>query len=143
MAEQSDSEAIKDTLESIEEAFEVKAENIAKVMKELKGTADVIDNEIKRLQERKTTLLNNEKSLKQYLQGEMEKLGKTKIKGELFNIGIQNNPISVNIVNEKLIPQGFFVPQPPKLDKKQLKEELKNGEIPGAELVQTRGVRIR
>ena len=37
----------------------------------------------------------------------MEKVGKTKIKGELFNVGIQNNPVSVNIIDEKLIPIGF------------------------------------
>ncbi|OJG77960.1 hypothetical protein RV14_GL001292 [Enterococcus ratti] len=83
------------------------------------------------------------KNIKHYLQEEMEKTGKTKIKGELFNIGIQNNPISVNVLNENLIPKEFFTPIPPKLDKKKLKEELKQGEISGAELVQTKGLRIR
>jgi hypothetical protein len=142
-AEQLDEEVLLDTLESIDEAIEHKAENLAKIVKEVEGKAVLVENEIKRLQERKTTLLNNAKSIKQYLQREMEKTGKTKIKGELFNIGIQKNQASVNVLNEHLIPKGFFIPQPPKLDKKQLKEELKHGDIPGAELVQTKGLRIR
>lgn len=138
-----DEEILRDTLDSINEAIEYKAENLAKIVKEVEGKAELIDSEIKRLQERKTSLLNNAKSIKHYLQEEMEKTSKTKIKGELFNIGIQNNPISVNVINENLIPKGFFTPVPPKLDKKQLKEELKHGDIPGAELVQTKGLRIR
>lgn len=99
-----DEEILRDTLDSINEAIEYKAENLAKIVKEVEGKAELIDSEIKRLQERKTSLLNNAKSIKHYLQEEMEKTGKTKIKGELFNIGIQNNPISVNVINENLIP---------------------------------------
>lgn len=143
LAEQLDAEVLKDTLDSIDEAIEVKVENTAKVIKELEGKASTIDVEIKRLQDRKSTLVNNSKGIKEYLQTEMEKVGKTKIKGELFNIRIQNNPVSVNVLNETLIPEGFFVPQPAKLDKKALKDELKHGDIPGAELIQTRGLRIR
>lgn len=143
LAEQLDAEVLKDTLDSIDDAIEVKAENTAKVVKELEGKVNAIDAEIKRLQERKSTLINNTKGIKGYLQTEMEKIGKTKIKGELFNIGIQNNPVSVNVLNESLIPERFFVPQPANLDKKALKEELKHGDIPGAELKQGRGLRIR
>ncbi|MGH2266599.1 siphovirus Gp157 family protein, partial [Enterococcus faecalis] len=79
----------------------------AKVVKELESNISIVEKEIKRLQSRKTTLSNNVKNLKGYLQDEMEKVGKTKIKGELFNVGIQNNPVSVNIIDEKLIPIGF------------------------------------
>ena len=143
LAEQLDAEVLKDTLDSIDDAIEVKAENTAKVVKELEGKVNAIDAEIKRLQERKSTLINNTKGIKGYLQTEMEKIGKTKIKGELFNIGIQNNPVSVNVLNESLIPERFFVPQSANLDKKALKEELKHGDIPGAELIQTKGLRIR
>ncbi|WP_369671866.1 siphovirus Gp157 family protein [Enterococcus faecium] len=143
LAEQLDEEILRDTLDSINEAIEDKAKNLAKIVKEVEGKAELIDSEIKRLKKRKTSLLNNAKSIEQYLKGEMEKTGKTKIKGELFDIRIQNNPVSVNVYNENLIPKEFFTPVPPKLDKKQLKEELKHGDIPGAELVQTKGLRIR
>ncbi|MFS0955749.1 siphovirus Gp157 family protein [Enterococcus durans] len=143
LAEQLDEEILRDTLDSINEAIEDKAKNLAKIVKEVEGKAELIDSEIKRLKKRKTSLLNNAKSIEQYLQGEMEKTGKTKIKGELFDVRIQNNPVSVNVYNENLIPKEFFTPVPPNLNKNKLKEELKHGDIPGAELVQTKGLRIR
>lgn len=143
LAEQLDEEILRDTLDSINEAIEDKAKNLAKIVKEVEGKAELIDSEIKRLKKRKTSLLNNAKSIEQYLQGEMEKTGKTKIKGELFDVRIQNNPVSVNVYNENLIPKEFFTPVPPNLNKNKLKEGLKHGDIPGAELVQTKGLRIR
>ncbi|MDN6492073.1 MAG: siphovirus Gp157 family protein, partial [Leuconostoc sp.] len=100
--------------------------------------------EIQRLNERKTALNNNVRYLKEYLQNEMEKVGKTKIKGELFNVGIQNNPPSVRVEDERKIPRDYFNEQEPKLDKTRLKNDLKSGAaIDGAELRQTRGVRVR
>lgn len=58
LAEQLDEEILRDTLDSINEAIEYKAENLAKIVKEVEGKAELIDSEIKRLQERKTSLLN-------------------------------------------------------------------------------------
>ena len=144
MAEQLDEGLLKDTLESIDEAIEVKAENTAKVIKELEGQADMLAKEVQRLNERKTTISNNSTRLKLYLQEEMEKVGKTKIKGDLFNIGIQNNPVAVYVTDEEKLPKIFFEEQKPRLNKKLLKEELKSGStISGAELRQTKGLRIR
>ena len=120
-----------------------KTENTAKVLKELASQSSTHANQIKHLQERKSTIDTNSRNLKKYLQESMEMVGKRKIKTELFSIGIQKNPASVYVYNEALLPKGFFVEQAPKVDKKALKEELKHGEIPGAELVQPEGVRIR
>lgn len=143
-AEQLDPETLKDTLDSIDEAIESKTENTAKVIRELEGNINTLTTEIQRLNERKTALNNNVKYLKEYLQSEMEKVGKTKIKGELFNVGIQNNPASVYVTDETKIPLVYFTEQKPKLDKTRLKNDLKSGaEIEGADLRQTRGVRVR
>ncbi|PQD52943.1 siphovirus Gp157 family protein, partial [Enterococcus faecalis] len=98
LAEELDDGTLKDTLDSISDSIDLKVENTAKVVKELESNISIVEKEIKRLQSRKTTLSNNVKNLKGYLQDEMEKVGKTKIKGELFNVGIQNNPVSVNII---------------------------------------------
>ncbi|EGO2635570.1 siphovirus Gp157 family protein, partial [Enterococcus faecalis] len=92
LAEELDDGTLKDTLDSISDSIDLKVENTAKVVKELESNISIVEKEIKRLQSRKTTLSNNVKNLKGYLQDEMEKVGKTKIKGELFNVGIQNNP---------------------------------------------------
>ncbi|EGO2729428.1 siphovirus Gp157 family protein [Enterococcus faecalis] len=143
LAEELDDGTLKDTLDSINDSIDLKVENTAKVIKELESTSSIVDTEIKRLQARKKALSTSVDNLKGYLQQEMEKVGKTKIKGELFNVSIRNNQASVKITDEKLIPSGFLIPQPPKVDKKALKEELKHGEVEGAELVRTKSIQIR
>ncbi|MGM0220035.1 siphovirus Gp157 family protein [Enterococcus sp. AZ126] len=144
LAEQLDAETLKDTLDSIDEAIEIKVENTAKVVRSLEGNVDAIDAEIKRLTAKKSTLNNNIKGIKSYMQESMEQVGKDKIKGQLFNIGIQNNPQSVNVMDEKKINMNYFIEQPPKLDKKLLLADLKEGkEVEGAEIQQTRSLRIR
>ncbi|MGX2944190.1 siphovirus Gp157 family protein [Enterococcus alishanensis] len=145
MADQLDDGTLKDTLDSINEAFDDKAENIAKSIKEIESQATIIDAEIKRLTQRKITMKNNAKSMKVYLQEQMEAIGKKKINGELLTVAIQKNAPSVHVIDEKGIPEGFYIPQPAKLDKTQLKQELKDGlELPGVVvLIQTESVRIR
>ncbi|MGG5324344.1 hypothetical protein IGJ83_000720 [Enterococcus pernyi] len=145
MADQLDDGTLRDTLDSIKGAFDVKAENIAKVIKEVTGQAEMIDEEIKRLTQRKSAMKNNAKSMKLYLQEQMERVDTRKVQGELLTVAIQKNTPSVRVINERSIPEEFFIPQPAKLDKKQLKAELKNGlNLEGiVELVQTESVRIR
>ncbi|MDT2419479.1 siphovirus Gp157 family protein [Enterococcus avium] len=144
MADQLDDGTLRDTLDSINEAFDDKAENIAKSIKEIEGQADIIKAEKERLAKREQAMRNNAKSMKSYLQEQMEAIGKRKVQGELLTVAIQKNAPSVKIESEQYIPEGFYVPQPSKLDKTQLKNELKNGlEIAGVELVQTESVRIK
>ncbi|MCF1614810.1 siphovirus Gp157 family protein [Tetragenococcus koreensis] len=144
IAEQLDPKTLKDTLDGINDAIDDKAENTAKVIRELEGDINTLTSEIQRLNERKTALSNNVKRIKEYLQNEMEKVGKTKVKSERFTIGIQNNPPSVRVEDERKIPRDYFTPQEPKLDKTKLKDELKRGkEIDGAELRQKRSLRIK
>ena len=142
MAENGDD--LTDTLEALTDAIEDKAENTAKVIKQLEANADMVANEIKRLSERKTTAENNAKQLKVYLQERLEKCGKSKIKGEIFTVAIQNNPQSVEVLDESKIPAAYFIPQAPKLDRKELLAHLKAGEeIAGVAIKQTQSLRIR
>ncbi|MCF1614659.1 siphovirus Gp157 family protein [Tetragenococcus koreensis] len=144
MAEDNDSEAIKDTLESVNEAIDDKAENTAKVIRELEGRSETKKKEAQRLRESATSLDNQIRNLKSYLQEQLELTNRTKIQGELFTVSVQNNPPSVYVENEKKVPLDYFVEQDPKLDKTLLKNALKNGnEIDGAELRQQRSLRIR
>ncbi|WP_373717850.1 siphovirus Gp157 family protein [Jeotgalibaca porci] len=144
IAEQLDSETLKDTLDSINDAVEQKVENTAFVVKQLEANVSVIDEEIKRLQAMKGTQTNNIKSLKLYLQESMEKVGLDKVQGKLIKIAIQNNPQSVEVLNENVIPKNYFVEQKPKLDKKSILADLKSGaQVEGVEIKQTRSLRIR
>lgn len=142
IAEQVDAETLKDTLDSINEAIEDKAESTAKVVRTIEAEANAIDEEIKRLNARKQTLVNNAKGLKEYLQTELEKVNINKVNGSLFTIRIQNNPPSVAVEDETKL-QAYLVEQQPKLDKKALLSDLKAGkEVEGAQIKQTKSLRI-
>lgn len=139
-----DPEVMKDTLDSIEDAIENKAENIAKLIRNLESDVSAFKEEEDRLKTKRQSTENKVKWLKTYLEDNMKLTGKTKFKSGMFNFSIQKNPASVNITDEKIIPGEFLIPQPPKVDKTSLKEILKRGiEVPGAELKQTEGLRIR
>lgn len=139
-----DPEVMKDTLDSIEDAIENKAENIAKLVRNLESDVSAYKEEEDRLKTKRQAMENKVKWLKTYLEDNMKLTGKTKFKSGMFNFSIQKNPISVNITDERIIPEEFLIQQPPKVDKTSLKEVLKNGiEVPGAELKQTEGLRIR
>lgn len=74
----------------------------------------------------------------------MKATGKTKSKGQLFNLSIQKNPPSLNVEDEKLIPEEYWIEQAPVLDKKAMLVALKAGEeIPGVSIKQTESLRIR
>lgn len=139
-----DPEVMKDTLDSIEDAIEGKAENIAKLIRNLESDVSAYKEEEDRLKTKRQATENKVKWLKTYLEDNMKLTGKTKFKSGMFNFSIQKNPASVNITDEKIIPVEFLIQQPPKVDKTSLKEILKRGiEVPGAELKQTEGLRIR
>ena len=144
MADDMESDALVDTLEALQGEIEEKAENIAKLIKNLEADAKIIKEEEQRLAERRRAIEAKVDRLKAYLQEQLEVAGLQKVKRPTITVAIQNNPPSVEIADEKLIPSEFMIPQPAKIDKKAILERLKNGEeIPGAKLVQGRGVRIR
>ena len=142
-----DKQAFMDTLDGIEGAIEVKAEGYAKVMRQLEADAAACDAESKRLKNKSKTIENNIKRMKQALQFAMQATGKTKFKTQLFSFYIQKNSASV-VMDEPYIeniPERFLIPQDPQIDKKAIKEALKNGEdLEGiAHLEQSESLRIR
>ncbi|MGX0021466.1 Mg2+ and Co2+ transporter CorA [Staphylococcus hominis] len=144
IAEQEDEQILKDTLASINDAIEDKADGYVAVIKTLEGDNKAIDEEIKRLRQRKTSNQNGVKRLKESLQEVMEQTGKEKFKTALNSYSIANNPPSIEVINESLIPKSYWVEQAPKLNKKEILSDIKNGvEIKGAEVVQTRSLRVR
>lgn len=139
-----DPEVMKDTLDSIGGTFEDKAENMAKLMRNIKSDISACKEEECYLKTKRQAKENKLKWLETYLEDCMKLAGKTKFKSGMFNFSIQKNPVSVNITDENILPEDYLIPQPPKVDKTSLKEALKSGiEVPGAELKQTEGLRIR
>ncbi|MEK4305885.1 siphovirus Gp157 family protein [Oceanobacillus sp. FSL K6-0251] len=137
-------EGLQDTLDSINLAIEDKLENIGKVIRNLDGEIEMLKNEETRLADKRKALETNKKRLKMYVEEQLTLTGKDKVKAGLFSFSMQNNPPSVNILDEEGIPEIYQVEQKPKIDKKLLLSDLKNGnKINGAELKQGRSLRIR
>jgi len=135
---------LKDTLEAIEEAIELKVENIAKIVKTTESEAEIVKLEEKRLAERRKALENSAERLKQYAEDELRKTGIQKVKGKLFTIALQKNPPSVEVFSESDIPENYYrVVTQKSIDKKSILEVLKSGEsVPGVSLKQTESLRI-
>lgn len=144
ITEQGEESALIDTLQSINDALEDKADGYVAVIKTLEADNVAIDEEIKRLRQRKTTNQNGISRLKESLQFAMESTGKEKFKTALNSYSIANNPPSLNVLEESLIPKDYWVSQAPKLNKKELLNDIKNGaDIKGVEVKQTRSLRVR
>lgn len=124
-----DPQTLADTMEGVEGELEIKAENYAKVMKNLEADVSGIKAEIDRLSERKKTIEKNIKQMKEALQQAMEVTGKTKFKTELFSFTVRNNAPAV-VVDEQYIeniPEEYLRIREPEVDKTKLKEALKAG----------------
>jgi hypothetical protein len=141
-----DLETLENTLQSIEAVIEVKAHNSAALVKQLDASADMIDAEIKRLQQRKKAIENRVQSIKNYLHIQLEVAGIDKVKTPAFTVALQNNPPAVQINDPNIIPSNYItiIPEQYVPDKKRIAEALKNGaSVPGTELTVGRSLRIR
>lgn len=143
--EEIDEEVFRDTMEGIVGSIEDKADGYAKIMRMLDGQVATIDAEAKRLEARKKGLQRNIDRMKRNLEDAMLRCGARKMKTALFSFSIQKNPPSVEItVDEEHVPALYRVPQPDKIDKRHILEDLKNGALfAWARLTQTESLRIR
>lgn len=130
-------------LKNINDAIETKAENIAKVLRDLNAEAEAYKEEIERMTMKKQRVENRMKNLKSYLEEAMRDVNKLKFKTRLFSFAIQKNAPSLKILDESKIPEEYFKIER-KLNKQDLKEAVKKGLYPeAAELVQGESLRIR
>lgn len=112
-------QVVLDTLEGIDYELEIKAENYAKIMKELEGNVEIIKTEQQRLADKKSKLEANIKRLKDNLQEAMIATGKTKFKTDLFSFNIQKNggaaPVIVDVETSELPDELVIYTEKPNL----------------------------
>ena len=139
-----DPQAFADTLAGLDGEIEIKAEGYAKAIRILEGDIAARKAEAKRLSGGATVMENNVRRMKQALLLAMQVTGKTKFKTPLFSFGIRKNPPSVVIDHESDIPNRYLIPQDPTIDKKSIKEMLKeNPDCTWAHLEQSESLSIR
>ena len=129
--------AFQDTIESLELSFEEKAQNLVNVMRNVTLNVTAIDEEIKRLQAKKTVIKNKEDHFKKYLRENMETTGISKIECDLFSITLSKPAKIVDIVDENQLPDSMVnVKTTITPDKMAIKKQLQDGEdVPGAQLI--------
>lgn len=140
-----DLDALEIALSNIEDNIEVKAESMAKMIKSIDGNVTALEEEEKRLAGRRKALENKQDGMKKYLENHLKFMGIDKIKTPIFTVALQNNPPSVNVLDEDKIPEQFKkTVTTVSVVKKDLLEALKSGQvIEGAEIKQEKSLRIR
>lgn len=134
---ETDEQVILDTLESIEGEIEDKADNYAKIIRNLQASVDALKAEEERLYQRRKSTENHIQRLKDNLQANLEFIGKTKFKTDLFSFSVAKNggkqPLSITD-NLDEIPGKYLIPQPPKVNNDAVRELLKEKTVDWAHL---------
>ena len=145
-----DEQTFIDTLEAIDGEIEDKADNYAKLIKELENEALKCDREAKRLSERKTAYENKVNRMKRSLEQAMIATGKTKFKTDFFSFGIQKNAPSVVLDFDEKDAEAIdalpdmFVNVKKTVNKTAIKEAINAGlEFDFAHLASSESIRIR
>ena len=86
-----DDDALQAEFEKITDDIKVKADNYAKLIKNLEAEAEGYANEAKRLADREKVIKNNVKALKANLLWSMKETGEEKFKTDLFAFSVAKN----------------------------------------------------
>ncbi len=105
--EDADEQMILDTLESIEGEIEDKANNYAKIIKELEAKQNARKEEAKRLTESAKVFENRVKALKSNLFNSMKATGKTKFATDLFSFNIAKNGGKQTLTIDGEVPEEY------------------------------------
>ena len=141
-----DDETLRDTLEGLTDFSDMIAVMIrsaiedAAMAKGLKGLLEELRGRLERLERRAD-------KKRELAQEAMEQGGYEKLTQPDFTASLRQNRASLTIVDEAEIPEDFWLPQPPKLSRTLLRDELERGvSVPGALLgnaARSLSVRIR
>ncbi len=108
---EAETDVIKDTMEAVEGEIEVKADNYAKMIKNLESDLLGITAEMERLRIWKNRKESSIKMLKENLQNSMTAIGKKKIKTQLFSFNIQKNggkaPVILDVKDTSELPDDL------------------------------------
>ena|ERR1700761_3319259 len=125
---------ISDTFEGQTDIYECMDWLLRKVAEE-STMQDAIASRIKALQQRKLAAETREQSWRGLLQRAIEATGLKTVKRPEATITLAPKPAGIEIIQEDLIPDEFFVVETiRKLDKKKLKEAAVLNSVPGVSL---------
>jgi hypothetical protein len=143
-------EVLRDTLEGIEGAIQVKATNVGMFVRNQESLADAIEEAAKAMKERAARVRRRSDSIRQYLLANLTAAGITSVESPELAIKIKKNPPAVIVDDESAVPDQFKTlpppppPPAPRVDKKAVADAIKAGEqVPGCRLEQGTRLEIK
>lgn len=139
-------EVIADTLESMKGDVEVKAANVAFVIRNLDSFADQIKEAESEMSKRRKAIEARADRMRQYLKDNMIRCGITKIESPYFKLSIRDNPPAVSIDDGSQIPSDYWreIPASMEIDKKLILQAIEDGfDVPGAHISRGQRLEIR
>lgn len=121
--------------------FLAKSESYVYAIKDYDAWEERIAAEIQRLTQMKRVATNAKNRLKQTLIVAMQQFGYDKVTYDLHSLSLRKTT-AVNVIDEAAVPKEYFKVELT-LDKKRLKDDLKQAAIPGAELSEGYYIQIR
>ncbi|HGE9020677.1 TPA: siphovirus Gp157 family protein [Staphylococcus pseudintermedius] len=134
---------VKDTLDAIKDEQKRKYDAMQKMVLSLKGDINTLKERETALSKRRKSYENKIKSLQNYMLDSMRFKGETKFKTEEFTYFIRKSE-TTQIEDENVIPEKYKVEQAPKIDKTQIKKDIKAGiDVAGASIVENESLGVR
>lgn len=135
----------KEIEEVLTEALQKKSNNIIGYIQNQEALIKAIDEQIKRLQDFKKHKQNNLDKFKEYVKGNMNTLGIIKFETPIGSLLVAKSPISVEIVNEDIIPEDYKTEvKTIKIDKKKIADDFKaTGELIDGVIIHTDNTNLR
>jgi hypothetical protein len=130
-----DETLIHDTFEGQTDIYECMDWLLGKIAHE-DAFAEAVEVQINKLEIRKSSAGNRKAKWRELLQQAVEATGEKTVKRPAATITLAPKPLGLEIIDESIIPQEFFIIETvKKLDKKKLKEAVADGfNVPGAAL---------
>ena len=122
-----------------------KSQNIIGYIRNLELTAEAMKSEEKRISERRKQIENHIDRFKEYVKDCMENNGILKIETGLGTLSTAKSPISVEIINESVIPDEYKTEVvTTKVDKKKIADNFKcTGELIEGVIIHTDNTNLR
>jgi len=138
--DETDPAAFDQALKDLQGDIKDKAENVAKVVKELEATAEAADKEAVRLCARRDRYKIRADALKKYLYSELTFARIDKVEGQLITVLLRKAPMSCEVKELELIPDAYRkeIPATWQPDRKAMIEAKKADEglnIPGVAFI--------
>lgn len=129
-----DEETLLDTVEGLSDLDEVIAEIVRSRLDDL-ALVEALQRRRDEMQERLARLKDRAERKKAVIVEAMETAGLKKITREDFTLSLRPGTAGLQVIDETVIPETYWRPQPPKLDRLALVAALKQGDaVPGAAL---------